>query len=150
MTTDAWLAIAHHLAVFGVGAVLAAEWALLRPGLDAPRIERLARIDSAYGALAAIVLAAGFGRVFLGAKPASFYLDSTTFWLKIAAFAGVGLLSIRPTIGYLRWRKATRIDPASTPTDEAVAQAHRAVNTQIAVFTAIPVLAALMARGIGA
>ena len=30
MTVDAWLAIAHHLAVFGLVAVLAAEWGLLR------------------------------------------------------------------------------------------------------------------------
>jgi uncharacterized membrane protein len=26
MTSDAWLAITHHLAVFGVFAVLVAEW----------------------------------------------------------------------------------------------------------------------------
>ena len=59
MTTDAWLAIIHHLAVFGIAAVLAAEWALVRPGLSAAEIRRLVRIDSAYGALAAVVLSAG-------------------------------------------------------------------------------------------
>ena len=35
MSTDAWLAIAHHLAIFGVFAVLVAEWTIVRPGIDA-------------------------------------------------------------------------------------------------------------------
>ena len=149
MTTDAWLAITHHLAVFGIAAVLAAEWALVRPGLSAADIRRLVRIDSAYGALAAVVLSAGLARVFLGAKPASFYTSSTTFWLKIATFAAVGLLSIRPTIRYLGWRRALTTDPAASPDDSEAAAAHRAVNIQIALFASIPVFAALMARGIG-
>ena len=71
MTTDAWLAIIHHLAVFGIAAVLAAEWVLVRPGMAATEVRRLVRIDSSYGALAGVVLTAGFARVFLGAKPAS-------------------------------------------------------------------------------
>ena len=150
MTTDAWLAIIHHLAVFGIAAVLAAEWALVRPGLSAAGIRRLVRIDSAYGALAAIVLSAGFARVFLGAKPDSFYTSSSTFWLKIATFAAVGLLSIRPTIRYLGWRRALNTEPSSSPKDSEAAAAHRAVNIQIALFASIPVFAALMARSIGA
>jgi putative membrane protein len=47
MTTDAWLAIAHHLAVFSLAAVLAAEWALVRRGMAAADIRRLARVDGA-------------------------------------------------------------------------------------------------------
>ncbi len=53
MTTDAWLAIIHHLAVFGIAAVLAAEWTLVRPGLRATDVRRLVRIDSTYGVFAA-------------------------------------------------------------------------------------------------
>jgi putative membrane protein len=150
MTTDAWLAIIHHLAVFGIAAVLAAEWTLVRPGITAESVHRLVRIDSAYGALAAVVLGAGIARVFLGAKPSSFYTGSTTFWLKIATFALVGLLSIRPTIRYLAWRRALAADPAATPEEQEAAAAHRAVTQQIALIASIPVLAALMARGIGA
>jgi putative membrane protein len=72
MTTDAWLAIAHHLAVFGLAAVLAAEWGLVRRGMAAPDIRRLARVDSAYGAVAGAVIIAGVARVIWGAKPAEF------------------------------------------------------------------------------
>ena len=142
MTTDAWLAIAHHLAVFGLLAVLAIEWAIVRPGMGGAEIQRLTRVDATYGALAAAVLIAGVARVVWGAKPADFYLENPVFWAKMAAFATVGLLSIRPTIRYLGWRSAP-------PADEDVAAARRFIAIELTAFAAIPVFAALMARGIG-
>ena len=148
MTTDAWLAIAHHLAVFALLAVLAAEWALVRPGLDADGVRRLTRVDAFYGALAGLVIVIGISRVVWGAKPADFYTGSTTFWLKMAALAIVGLLSIGPTRRYLAWRGA--LDDGDLPGEDQVRQARRMVHLQLGVFAAIPVFAALMARGIGA
>ena len=149
MTTDAWLAIAHHLAVFGLLAVLAAEWALVRPGMRAADVHRLGRVDAMYGALAATVLAAGVARVVWGAKPADFYLENPVFWAKMAAFATVGLLSIRPTIRYLGWRRAVAADGDDLPADVEVTGARRMIGLQLLAFTLIPVFAALMARGIG-
>jgi putative membrane protein len=148
MTTDAWLAIAHHLAVFAMLAVLAAEWAIVRPGLAADDVRRVALVDSAYGALAGAVLIAGVARVAAGAKPADFYLENPVFWFKMAAIAVVGLLSIRPTVRYLRWRSALDADDA-LPGEDDVAAVRRLIHLQLAVFAAIPVFAAIMARGIG-
>lgn len=149
MTTDAWLAIAHHLAIFGVFAVLIAEWAIVRPGMDRADIHRLGRVDALYGALAALVLTAGVSRVIWGAKPAGFYLENPVFWFKLAAFASVGVLSIRPTIRYLGWRRVIDSDGGALPAAAEVSSARRAIHLQLAVFAAIPPLAALMARGIG-
>lgn len=148
MTTDAWLAIAHHLAVFGVFAVLVVEWALLRPGIDAENVRRIARIDAAYGLLAVAVLAAGFARVYAGDKPTDFYFENPVFWAKLGAFATVGLLSIGPTIRYLRWRRAAAASDAAPDAGEVTAT-RRAVGLELAIFAAIPALAAVMARGIG-
>lgn len=47
MTVDLLLAIGHHLSVFTLVGLLAAEFALLRPGLGGRRIGQLARIDAA-------------------------------------------------------------------------------------------------------
>jgi putative membrane protein len=149
MTTDAWLAIAHHIAVFSLLGVLAAEWALVRGAMAAADIRRLARIDGAYGIVAAAVVIVGVARVIWGAKPAAFYLESVTFWLKMAALAAVGLLSIAPSIRYAGWRRALDQDPSALPSDQAVGWARRMVNLQVAVFLLIPTFAALMARGIG-
>jgi putative membrane protein len=148
MTTDAWLAIAHHLAVFGVFAVLVTESALVRPGMGTDDVHRLARVDTAYGALAGAVLVAGVSRVAFGALPADHYLENRVFWFKMAAFATVGLLSIRPTIRFIGWRKVVEAEDRG-PEAHEVSAAQRAIRVQLGVFAAIPVLAALMARGIG-
>ncbi len=150
MTTDAWLAIAHHVAAFGLLAVLAAEWGLVRTGLGAADIRRLVRVDAFYGAFAGAVVIAGISRVIWGAKPADFYLESTTFWLKMASLATLGLLSIRPTIRYISWRRAVDLDPMAVPSDDDVGWSRRMIHLQLAVFMLIPIFAALMARGIGA
>lgn len=148
MTTDAWLAITHHLAVFGVFAVLVVEWALVRPGIDAGDVRRIARVDAAYGVLAVAVLAAGFARVFAGDKPTDFYFENPVFWAKLGAFATVGLLSIGPTLRYLRWRRAAAAGDA-TPDAREVTATRRAIGLELGIFAAIPALAAVMARGIG-
>ena len=149
MSTDAWLAIAHHLAVFSVLALLSVEWAIVRPGLGGTGIKLLTRVDAAYGASAAGVVVAGIARVVAGAKPSDFYTENPTFWFKMAAFATVGLLSIRPTIRYAQWRKRLAEDGVA-PDPDVLRSAHRAVNVQLIIFTSIPILAVLMARGIGA
>ena len=145
MTTDAWLAIGHHLAVFGLLAVLAAEWAIVRPGVAGEQLRRLGAVDAAYGALAGAVVVFGVSRVLFGANDADFYTGNTVFWLKMAAFATVGLLSIAPTIRYRRWRMAAD----GPPSDVEVAAARRFITLQLGAFAFIPVFAALMARGIG-
>lgn len=149
MTTDASLAIVHHVAVFSLLAVLAAEWGLLRPGLSIADIRRLARVDAAYGAVAGVVIIVGVSRVVWGVKPAEFYLESTTFWLKMASLAAVALLSIRPTRRYAGWRRALDADTSALPPDQEIGWARRMVNLQLVVFLLIPMFAGLMARGIG-
>lgn len=144
MTLDAWLAIAHHVAVFALLAVLAAEWGAVRPGLSAAGAARVARIDALYGASAGLVITAGVLRVIFGAKPADFYLENPVFWVKMAAIAAVGILSIGPTRRFVRWRHGDLI-----PGDDEIATIRRSLNTQLAVFVAIPTAAAIMARGIG-
>ena len=145
MTLDAALAIGHHLAVFGILAVLVAEWSLVRPGITADGIRRVGRIDRAYGVLAAAVLGVGVARVLAGAKDASFYTGNPVFWAKMNVFLVIGLLSIWPTIRFLRWQRAD----APPPGDAEVRTAQRLVQAQLVLFVALPALAALMARGIG-
>ena len=48
MDIDLTLAISHHVVVFLLVAILAAEFVLLRPGLAGQGIGQLARIDAAY------------------------------------------------------------------------------------------------------
>jgi putative membrane protein len=89
--TDFVLASLHHLAVFSLMAIVAAEIVLLRPDLDAAVVARLARLDLAYGIAAAAVLIAGFARVFFGAKGASYYFHNHVVWTNLGVFVVIGL-----------------------------------------------------------
>ena len=149
MNADVWLAIVHHLAVFGLLAVLAAEWGILRPGLTVVDVQRLRRFDAAYGALAGAVLAAGAARVTLGSKTEDFYLENPVFWLKLASFAAVGLLSVTPTLRYRGWSRNLAQDPAAVPDGRELRSTRGFVIAQLGLFPLIPTLAATMARGVG-
>jgi putative membrane protein len=149
MFTDWALASLHHLAIFTLAAVLAAELAILTPAIDARSIGRLARIDMAYGASATIVVIVGVCRVIWGAKGYEYYVANHIFWTKMALFLVVGLLSIAPTIRYLTWRNALRADPAFRPATAEVKRMRAYLWTEAAFFLAIPVAAAAMARGYG-
>ena len=148
--TDLMLAIVHHLIVFGIAAVLAAELALMRPAAMSPHtVHLLGRFDAAYGALAVAILIVGFARVWFGAKGPDVYLHNHAFWAKVVAFAVVGLLSIKPTLRILAWQKALKADPAFTPPAAELTALRRRMLAEIHVFALIPVAAALMARGVG-
>src|SRR5258706_15411729 len=90
---DAALAVAHHLVVFPLVAVLVAELVLLAEPLDAARLRRLGRLDAAYGGLAGLAIVAGLLRAVFGARGWSFYAGNPVFWAKLAVFALIGALS---------------------------------------------------------
>jgi putative membrane protein len=149
MLTDLLLAIAHHLLIFSVLAVLVMELMIARPEMTAAQLQRLGRLDLAYGLLAAAILIIGFGRVFLGAKPWEFYIYNWVFWAKIAAFIAVGVLSIPPTLRIAGWRVALAGDPSFRPSASEVVEVRRFMHYEAVVFILIPIFAAMMARGYG-
>jgi putative membrane protein len=149
MFLDWTLASLHHLAVFGLAAILAFELALTAGEVDAPVIARLARVDAWYGAMAAVALAAGVVRVFLGARGPDYYEANGLFWIKMALFALVAAISTLPTLRYIVWRRATRADATFRPELAAVAAVRRALWSEAALFAFIPLAAAGMARGYG-
>jgi putative membrane protein len=146
---DLVLAIAHHLVVFALVGLLAAELALIRPGAGGATLKALGAIDAAFGAFAGLILAIGFSRVYLGGKGPDFYLSNPMFWAKIAAFLVAGLVSILPTLAILQWRKAAKARADFTLSVADVSRARKALVLELAVFALIPVFAAAMARGYG-
>lgn len=146
LAIDLILAIAHHLLMFGLLAVLVIEMMLARPGLAGDRLARLGSLDIAYGALAGLLLAVGFARVFFGLKGPEYYFSNLFFWLKIAAFLIVGLLSLPPTRRILAWRGRARSDPGFSPPADEIAMVRRFMHIEAVVFMLIPIFAALMAR----
>jgi putative membrane protein len=146
MLTDLFLAAAHHLLVFALVAMLVAESMLLRGPMDSATLQRLARLDGGYGASAGLLLLVGIGRVVFGLKGHDFYLHNPWFHAKLGAYVVAGLLSILPTVRFLRWRKALRTDPAFLPSPAEVGTMRGIVRFELLLVGAIFVLAAAMAR----
>ncbi len=146
---DLVLAILHHLLILSLAGLLSIEIAIVQPGVGGAKLKDLGAIDAAFGATAGLILVVGFCRVYLGVKGPAFYLHNPVFWAKIAAFAVVGLLSIAPTLAFLKWRKQVVADPAFRPSDAAIAGVRRMLVLELGVFALIPIFAAAMARGYG-
>lgn len=142
-------ACAHHLAVFTLVAVFAAEFALLRPGLGGAQLRQLWRIDAAYGGVATVVILVGILRVWLGGTDPWYYLTNHAFWGKMAAFLVMGLLTIQPTVAIRKWAKAGADVPDYVVPAAEIATSRRFVHLQAGVLVLIPLFAAAMARGYG-
>lgn len=143
---DLWLAIAHHVLAFGLVAHVASELSLAKPGLDAAGLRRLAGVDAGYGLTAALLISVGAARVFWGAKGTEYYAENHWFWAKMAAFGLAGLISVGPTLAFLRWRKRARADVAALPSPGEIAGVRRLLLIELVILLLVPVLAAVMAR----
>jgi len=141
---DLVLAILHHFLVFALFGVLFSEFVVVRRGMDAAAAARVVAIDAWYGVLAALILIVGFSRAIFAAKGWDYYAHNAFFWAKIGTFAVIGLLSVPPTLTFLKWRRA-----GASPTDEVVAKARRYLWMEVALFPLLPAFAAAMARGYG-
>lgn len=141
---DFGLAATHHLLIFALAAVLVAELAVVRDGIDAATVRRVAAIDLWYGILAALILVVGFSRANFAGMGWTYYQHNIFFWAKIATFAVIGLVSLLPTMSYIRWRRGNVI-----PSSVQILTVRRYLWTQVVLFALLPIFAAAMARGFG-
>ena len=148
-TTDLLFAIGHHLLIFALAGIIAYEFAVVRQTMTAADITRVGAVDLWYGILAGLILIVGFARAYYAAKGWEYYSHNHFFWAKIGTFALVGILSIWPTIQFIRWRGALKKDPAAMPSPGAISTARGFIWAEVFLFALIPVFAAAMARGYG-
>ena len=149
MTTEALLAYAHILAILMMATFLASEAALCRQEWINPAVvERLVRVDMLYGISAIAVLATGLARTWWGMKGAGWYWSQPLLHAKVTLFVVIGLMSIVPTVRFLRWRKALRTTGALPP-EAALRSTRRLVMVEAHLLALIPLLAVFLARGVG-
>jgi putative membrane protein len=150
MTFEALLAYAHILAILTMVVFLTSEAVLCRPEwMNASVVGRLARVDRIYGIAAMAVLATGLARVFLGAKGTDWYWSNWLVYVKLGLFVAAALLSIAPTIRFIRWQRTLRATGALPGADE-VRATRRLVMAQAHIIPLIPLAAVFLARGFGA
>src|SRR6478752_5625650 len=108
MTPEIILRYVHFISIFAIVSSLVSEHLLLKKTLTRAEVSRLSRIDAVYGLAALTLLTVGL-TLWLGSfgKPAVYYTKNWIFHTKITLFATVGLLSIYPTIFFLKNQKKT-------------------------------------------
>ena len=146
---SATFAYFHHLCAFTLTACLIFEFISYRRGLSLAEAHRIQRVDLVYGSSAGLLLVIGLLRVFFFEKGVNFYVQSPFFWVKMAAFAMVGILSIDLTIRYIHWNKTLR---ANTPPDISDKEHNRTRGLlwlEIVGIAIILLAATLMSRGLG-
>lgn len=150
LNSDALLAYIHFASMIGLAALLASELVLVTQPASAGRLHQMRSLDGLYGMFAMLTLASGVARVVWGAKGYAFYLSNPVFHLKVTLFVVVGLLSIYPTLKFLRWSKAAHADSNALPDGGSIGKVRKVIILQLVLLALIPLAATFMARGIGA
>lgn len=144
MTLFIFIRYLHFIGIFLIVGTLVSEHLLLKPAHSRGELGRLSRIDAIYGLGAVIVLVAGLIMWFGLGKPSEFYTKNWVFHLKVTLFTIVGILSIWPTVYFIKNRKGEPKKMIETPK-----YLKMIVRIELLLITIIPLLAVLMALGIG-
>jgi len=148
MLIDAILAWIHFLLAFLLVGALVAEAFILRLPINGRVARLLARVDLFYGASAGLLIVAGVSRLVWGAKGWAYYQGDSFFWAKMGTFALVGLISILPTMTFLRWTKAAKASETFVVTENEAKRVRRYVVAETHLIALLLLFAVFMARGI--
>ena len=144
MATEILLRYVHFVSIFTIVSTLVAEHLLLKREMKPSEIDRLSFIDMIYGIAALALLTAGL-TLWLGGhgKPTDYYSLNWIFILKISLYVAVGLLSIYPTVFFIKNRKK---EVSSIIVPGIIVWL---IRMELLLMFIIPLLAGLMAKGYG-
>jgi putative membrane protein len=146
--TGALVAYLHYMAMGSIAVCLAYEYKVCVPGLSTEQARWLAKVDLCYFASAMLALGTGIARALWFGKGLDFYTGNPVFYIKLALFLALGLISLPPTLQFLSWRRAMR-ERSFEVSDYQVLRVRRFLAAELILLACIPLAAAIMARGIG-
>ncbi|HEX2583606.1 MAG TPA: DUF2214 family protein [Steroidobacteraceae bacterium] len=149
MTINALFAAAHFIAVFGIVATIFFEWMTISPTPSYIEARRLQLCDRWYGLSAVVILVVGFARVFHFEKGKAFYFANPFFHAKLGLFVLIGLLSIFPTVRFIKWGAQTKQGLPPVVTQHEYKTIKALLSVQLVLLIGMAFCASFMARGIG-
>jgi len=145
----ALIAFGHFAAFYALVAALVLELALIGERMSVEAARRVRRADRIAGVAALLVLGFGLLRVFLYEKGSAYYFSNTWFLVKLALFVVAALVSIYPTVRFIRWGRELARDTAPMPDPVEVRWLRRAIHWELVLIGGILFCASLMAKGFG-
>ena len=144
MITEALVRYLHFISIFALVSSVVAEHLLLKESMSRKEIRRMSIVDGIYGVGAVLAVVAGLLLWFVVGKPAEFYTQNWIFHTKVGLAILMGLVSIYPTVFFMRNRKGEPQEQVAIPSG-----IKWSIRVELLLILIIPFLAVLMARGIG-
>ncbi len=139
----------HILAFMVMAACLSVEVMLLASHGGRNTAEDLGRADITYFIAAAVVLLTGSIKLVVSSKGFIYFMSNPVFLTKASLFFAAAAISLIPTSRYGRWRTRAHMDMGfRIPAAEAHSTLRLVLIELVTVFT-LPLLAVMMARGVG-
>jgi putative membrane protein len=148
---SALLAYGHYFFIIVATMLLTYERVTVAPDMSVEQEKSLVLADTAYGVVGAFLAATGYFRVVSDyGKGWEYYAHEPLFWLKISAAGLLAGLSLFPTIIYIQRGSKLFQNEEIAPMSEALAtRVRKVLNAELSAVLSIPLLATLMARGVG-
>lgn len=148
MLLESALSFFHLVAIFTMVVFMASETALCRSEwMNAAVVHRLVRLDLIYGIAALCVLLAGLARTFWGMKGFGWYWSQPLLHFKLTMLVVIGLISLKPTFTFLRWRRVL-VATGALPAPEEVRATRRWIMISTHLIGLLLLAAVLLARGV--
>ncbi|MCB1755349.1 MAG: DUF2214 family protein [Gammaproteobacteria bacterium] len=141
--TEVFIRYIHFIGILSLSSMLVVEHTLLKTQLTIAEVKRLAVVDAIYGLSAVVTFLAGLTLWLWVGKPPAFYTGNPVFHAKLGVFILLALLSILPTVFFLKHRKSGQTHI------EVPKMIIHLVRLELVVLLVIPALAVLMAHGYG-
>ena len=149
MLVSVFISFGHFASFFALTAAIVLQLALLSNSLSLETALRIQRADRAAGMAAALILVFGFLRVFVFDKGAEYYFSNTFFLLKLGIFVAVALLSVYPTLTYLKWNESLNQGVVPELSTLVIPRLRKIIHYQLIGILAILLCASLIAKGYG-
>lgn len=139
----------HYLSIIFLTGSLFVELFLIKQIILKDQLKKLTLVDGIYGISSVILVTTGLLRVFYFGKGDEYYFANWVFILKFSLFILVGLLSIYPTVLFLKLNKKLKKSTEASIEIPRFSLIKGIVISEILIVLIIPLLAILMAQGIG-
>jgi putative membrane protein len=146
---SALFAFIHHLCFITIMLALFAEMLLLKQPLTLATARKIRTYDAVYGITAVFVVVIGSLRVMYFEKGPTYYMHSAPFMAKMALFIAVALISIYPTVTFLKWGKPLKQGTTPAVSNADACRLRLVIHLEASLLVLMILCAAMMAKGIG-
>ncbi len=133
----------HFLAIFSLAGALIITNMAIKPVIKDDDAHNLAKVNAVYSLSGVLAFVFGLILWLWVGKPAEFYAFNPLFLLKLGLFALIALLSVFPSLFFVRNYK-TRNQELPVPQ-----RIQLLIRIELVLLVFISITASLMARGIG-